>query len=171
MNSEFLQPTLKGETIALFPLELEHFDDLFDAASDPLLWEGHPSKSRYQKVEFTKWFEDAMNSGGALVVRHNQSNRLIGSSRFYEPNENGSDVSIGFTFLAREFWGGATNREMKSLMLSHAFERVNTVWFHVDISNIRSQMALLRIGAINSHIAEKCFNDRSSKYVFFKIEK
>ena len=171
MISEFSSTTLKGNTLSIFPLEAGHFDDLFQAASDPLIWAGHPSKNRYQIGEFSKWFDDAMNSAGALVVRHDQSNKLIGSSRFYELNESESSVSIGFTFLTRDFWGGETNREMKNLMLAHAFKRVDTVWFHVDISNIRSQMAMQKIGAIKSHVAEKSFNGLSSNYVFFKISK
>ncbi len=54
---------------------------------------------------------------------------------------------IGYTFLVRELWGTGVNREMKQLMLDHAFRWASTVRFHVSPENIPSQRALERIGA------------------------
>ena len=56
-------------------------------------------------------------------------------------------------------------------MLQHAFSQVKTVWFHVAVSNIRSQMAMKKIGAIESHREEKIIGGKVSNYVFFKIER
>jgi RimJ/RimL family protein N-acetyltransferase len=56
-------------------------------------------------------------------------------------------VVIGYSFLRRDHWGGGTNRQMKRLMLDHAFRWARTVWFHVSPGNLRSQKALERIGA------------------------
>jgi len=56
-------------------------------------------------------------------------------------------VEIGWTFLERAFWGGTYNREMKSLMLDHAFKFVDRVVFVVGENNLRSQRALQKIGA------------------------
>jgi N-acetyltransferase len=170
VDSNFLRPDLDGHTISLFPLQQYHFDEIFQAASDPLIWAGHPSRFRYQKEEFDRWFEYALESN-ALVIADKQSGKLIGSSRYYEYDENRSEISIGFTFLIRKFWGGYTNRELKTLMLNHAFSRVKTVWFHVDATNIRSQKALKKIGATESHMADRIMNGQVAKYVFFKIEK
>jgi hypothetical protein len=41
------------------------------------------------------------------------------------------EVEIGWTFPVRSHWGGATNREVKRLMLDHAFTFVETVIFWV----------------------------------------
>lgn len=171
MNTDFLQPELDGETIAVFPLAAGHFDDLYQAAADPLIWIGHPSQSRYKKEEFSSWFDEALRSGGALVVADKRSGRLIGSSRYYDYDEGKSEVAIGFTFLVRDHWGGATNAELKGLMLRHAFGRVKTVWFHVAVSNIRSQKAMSKIGGVVSHIADRSINGSVAQYVFYRIDR
>ena len=76
------------------------------------------------------------------------SNRLIGSSRYYGHEPALSEIEIGWTFLARSHWGGATNREVKRLMLDHAFTFVDTVIFWVGEQNWRSQGAMTKIGGV-----------------------
>ena len=75
------------------------------------------------------------------------SGRLIGSSRFHGWGERRREVEIGWTFLARWHWGGRYNRELKDLMLRHAFQFVDRVVFLVGLANVRSQRAVERIGA------------------------
>lgn len=75
------------------------------------------------------------------------SGRIMGSSRYYRVNTAPEDIAIGFTFLGIAFWGGAVNREMKALMLAHAFAHFERVWFHIDPTNLRSQAATQKIGA------------------------
>ena len=142
-----LQPTLRGNLIEVRPLVLEDFKALFAAASDPLIWEQHPEKDRCQRPIFEKFFQGAMDSGGALAVIDRKSGRIIGSSRYHNLNPAENEVEIGFTFLERAFWGGAYNGELKSLMLQHAFRFVERVVFVVGPDNLRSQKALEKIGA------------------------
>jgi N-acetyltransferase len=47
-----LQPTLEGKLLTLRPLRQEDFALLFAAASDPLIWEQHPSPDRYKENIF-----------------------------------------------------------------------------------------------------------------------
>jgi len=124
------------------------WDDLYAVASDPLIWEQHPASDRYKEDVFRRFFREALEAGGALVVLDASDGRVIGSSRFhgYKPDED--EVEIGWKFLARSYWGGAHNREMKALMLSHAFRFVRTVVFYVGQTNVRSQKALAKIGAV-----------------------
>lgn len=171
MADNFLQPVLTGNSILVVPLEESHFDDLYQAASDPLIWAGHPSPLRYQKDEFIRWFQSALESKGALVVMDKQSGKIIGSSRYYEYLPDTLEIAIGFTFLIRDAWGKNINRELKTLMLNHAFARVKTVWFHVGVTNIRSQTAMKKIGANESHRAEKEIGGKVSHYVFYKMER
>lgn len=145
-----LQPLLAGELIGLRPLRIEDFNDLYSVASDPLIWEQHPSKDRYQEEVFKNFFRDALNSGGALIAFDSKDGRVIGSSRYQGYDREKSEVEIGWTFLARSHWGGAYNREMKRLMLRHAFKFVNTVVFLVGPQNFRSQRALEKIGAVRA---------------------
>ncbi|HSZ61841.1 MAG TPA: GNAT family N-acetyltransferase [Terriglobales bacterium] len=143
-----LQPSLTGELLALRPLRLEDFDDLYAVASDPLIWEQHPSSDRYKVEVFKTFFHDALESGGAMIAIDSKDGRVIGSSRFHGYDEEKSEIEIGWTFLARSHWGGIYNREMKELMLRHAFKFVNNVVFLIGPQNLRSRKAVEKIGGV-----------------------
>ena len=163
-----LQPKLRGKILELRPLLAEDFDDLFSVASDPLIWEQHPANNRYQKTVFENFFQDAINSGGALVAIDSKSKNIIGSSRYHGYNPDKSEIEIGWTFLARSYWGGVYNNEMKRLMLEHAFKFVNSVIFVVGVGNIRSQRAVLKIGGKRVGTGK---DDNSNESFIYRIHK
>ena len=142
-----LQPTLIGKLIELRPLKRNDFDELFRAASDPLIWEQHPESDRHTLDVFRKYFDGAIESHGAFAIIERKTKRMIGSSRYWDFKPVEREIEIGWTFLEREFWGGKYNRELKQLMLSHAFRFVDRVVFVVGENNFRSQKALEKIGA------------------------
>jgi RimJ/RimL family protein N-acetyltransferase len=142
-----LQPVLTGELLSLRPLREDDFQDLYAVASDPLIWAQHPSSDRHKTDVFKDFFREAMESGGALIA-HSTDGRVIGSSRFNGYDAVKSEIEIGWTFLARSCWGGTYNREMKELMLRHAFRFVDRVVFIVGPQNLRSQKALEKIGGL-----------------------
>jgi RimJ/RimL family protein N-acetyltransferase len=144
------QPTLAGELLELRPLQAPDFDALFQVASDPLIWEQHPERTRYQETTFRAFFQEALSSGGALVAIDRASGRVVGSSRYHGYDTAQSVVEIGWTFLARSHWGGRYNGEMKRLMLEHAFRSVDRVIFVIGPDNRRSQRAVEKIGAVRS---------------------
>ena len=143
-----LQPTLTGTLIELRPLRADDFDDLYAVASDRLIWEQHPNSDRYKPAVFEQFFREAMESGGAFAVIDRASGQIVGSSRYFGYDERRSEVEIGWSFLARAYWGGVYNREMKRLMLRHAFQFVDSVLFRVGPDNRRSQRAMEKIGAV-----------------------
>ena len=110
------------------------------------IWEQHPVNDRYKEEVFRGFFREAMESGGALIAIDAKNGDVIGSSRFHGYNEERNEIEIGWTFLARSYWGGIYNREMKQLMLRHAFKFVNRVIFSVGPRNLRSQKAMEKIG-------------------------
>jgi RimJ/RimL family protein N-acetyltransferase len=144
------QPCLTGDLVELRPLRAEDYQDLFAVASDPLIWEQHPCPDRCQEDVFKVFFREALDSGGALLVLDRHDGRVIGSSRFHGYDEAKSEVEIGWTFLARSHWGGDYNRDMKRLMLRHAFQFVNSVVFLVGPNNFRSQRAMEKIGGVRA---------------------
>ena len=143
-----LQPTLKGELLELRPLRPDDFEDLYAVASDPLIWEQHPINDRYNEDLFKVFFHDALQSGGALIAIDSEDRQVIGSSRFHGYDKENSEVEIGWTFLARSHWGGVYNKEMKRLMLRHAFNFVGSVVLLVGPDNTRSQRAVVNIGGV-----------------------
>ncbi len=165
------QPTLEGPTLGLRPLRPDDWDALFAVASDPLIWEVHPGHDRWQEPVFRIFFADALANRGALVVIEKASGRIVGSSRYqaYDAAQGGS-VEIGWTFLERALWGGAANRELKRLMLEHAFRFVERVDFRVGEDNVRSRGAMTKIGgrlSERSSVAEMA--GRQVRHVVFEI--
>jgi N-acetyltransferase len=148
MSDPDFQPTLAGPTITIRPIAASDWPELFAAASDPKIWEVHPVPDRYTEPEFRKFFDAAVNGKMGFVFVDRASGELIGSSRYqgYEPVF--SEIEIGWTFIVRKHWGGAANREVKRLMLDHAFTFVDTVVFWVGDENIRSQRAMTKIGGV-----------------------
>jgi RimJ/RimL family protein N-acetyltransferase len=158
------QPTLTGKLVTLRPLRPEDHDALFAVASDPLIWEQHPVKTRSTPEGFRAFFEESLASGGALLVLDNRTGAVIGSSRYHGHHAGRSEVEIGWTFLARSHWGGTYNGEMKALMLEHAFRSVETVLFLVGLENRRSQRAVEKIGGVRAETRADAGGNESSVY-------
>ncbi len=151
-----LQPVLRGELLELRPLRPDDFDALHAVAADPLIWEQHPVRDRYKVEVFRDFFRTGLESGGGLVAIDRRTGAIIGSSRYHGYDPLKREVEIGWTFLARAYWGGRYNGEMKRLMLDHAFGFVDRVIFVIGPRNLRSRRAVEKIGAtlIGSRIEE-----------------
>ena len=148
------QPVLSGSTLRLRPLAESDFEGMFQAASDSRIWAAHPASDRYEPHKFKAYFASRLATGEALAVIDIHSGQIVGTSGYYTPPDLPESIAIGYTFLVRAKWGGDTNRELKQLMLEHAFKMYDTVYFHIAPSNIRSQKAALKIGAVHLYDAE-----------------
>lgn len=143
-----LQPNhLSNHLIRLEPLQPSQFNELYEAASDPLIWEQHPNPNRYQKEVFESFFEGALASGGAFIVRDVDSGKALGSTRFYDLKTLDNEIKIGYTFFSRACWGKGINKQVKTLLLNYAFIYIEKVIFHIGAQNIRSQIAIEKLGA------------------------
>lgn len=141
------QPVLDGERLYLRPLTEADWPALYAAAADKLLWAAHPAHDRWQEPVFREFFDDGLAQGGALAIVDKASGAVIGSSRFqgHDP-AGGGEVEIGWSFLARPYWGLGYNAEFKRLMLRHAFRYVGRVLFRVGADNVISRKAMANIG-------------------------
>jgi RimJ/RimL family protein N-acetyltransferase len=166
-----LQPHLIGDLIEVRPLGPEDWGLLFAVASDPLIWEQHPAKDRYQEKVFREFFREALESGGALVVLDRQTQAVIGSSRYFGFDRTKLEIEIGWTFLARSHWGGKYNGELKRLMLDHAFRFVESVVFLIGPTNIRSQKAVEKIGGVLTENRKKLIQGKPVEQVVYQIKK
>jgi RimJ/RimL family protein N-acetyltransferase len=137
-----------------------------------LIWEQHPESDRYTREVFQRYLDGAMESGGAFAIIDRATGRIIGSSRYWNWDPALGEVEIGWTFLERAYWGGVYNRELKTLMLDHAFQFVHRVVFVVGANNFRSQRALEKIGAKFLRTEERPDRDGVLKpNVVFAIER
>jgi len=149
-----IQPILNGPRLTLEPLRPDHRDTLYLAASDPDIWAQHPARTRHERAVFDPYFDFLLQAGGTLVVNDRDAGRVIGCSRFYNVPDQPGEWAIGYTFLHTDYWGGGWNRELKTLMVDHAFGHVSRLWFHIAPDNIRSQVATTRLGAVFEYDAD-----------------
>lgn len=105
-------------------------------------------RNRHEQDVFREFFREGLESGGAFLVVDAADGKVIGSTRFFGYSEENSEIEIGWTFLARSHWGGRYNREMKELLLRHAFRFVDRVVFIVGPENLRSRRAVEKIGGV-----------------------
>lgn len=167
-----LQPRLQDDLIRVEPLGAEDFETLYAVAADPLIWEQHPSRERYQRDVFANFFKGAIESGGAFRVHDQATGNVIGSSRFYELDTARSSIAIGYTFLARSVWGRGHNLSLKTLMLDHAFRFVDRATFHIGRNNLRSRRAMEKLGGV--YVGEEpvsYYGEPSSENVLYAIDK
>lgn len=148
-----IQAKLENEKILLLPLEQNDFEALYQTAADEKIWLQHPNKDRWKKEVFQSFFEGAIASQGAFKIIDKESGNIAGSTRFYNYNADENSILIGYTFYATQFWGTGINTSVKKLMMDYIFQYVAKVHFHVGAENIRSQIAVGRLGAVK--IAEE----------------
>lgn len=174
MKPEFnLQPDfLENDSIKLVPLQENHFEELYKVASDPLIWEQHPNKNRYEREIFQNFFEGAIESKGAFLIIDKSTNEIAGSTRFYDYEPENKSIFIGYTFYGRNFWGTGFNSNVKKMMFDYAFKAVDKIQFHIGAENYRSQKAIEKLGAKKVEELEVAYYNEPSRHNFvYAIEK
>jgi len=143
------QPVLVGDRLTLRPLLPEDWEALFAVASDPAIWAVHPSHDRWQEPVFRAFFDEAIAEGGGLAIIDNATGAMIGSTRYGRAEaEAPGEIEIGWSFLARAYWGGGYNAEFKRLAIAHALAHFDRVIFQVGADNVISRKAMVNIGGI-----------------------
>lgn len=165
------QPVLDCERFHLEPLQRGSFENLYAAAADPAIWAGHPSRDRYKRSVFSRYFEFLLETRRALTVTDRRNSQIIGCSSYYTAPDMPGSISIGFTFLTCPYWGGRANFDVKKLMLDHAFNTFEDVWFHIDPTNIRSQKATAKLGAVHEYDPTLDLSGTPVKWMCFKLTK
>jgi RimJ/RimL family protein N-acetyltransferase len=143
---------LKGETVDLIPLEKEHFDELYLAASDKELWKFIPSDCSI-RGSFNKGYNLALEEKDKgtcypFVIYHKPTGKMIGSTRLMDIVQRDEKLEIGFTWLVKEYWGTGINFECKLLLLTFCFTvlKARRVQIKTDENNLRSRKAIEKIG-------------------------
>lgn len=144
---------LEGQSVQLIPLEIDQFDELVAASSDPVVWE-HLAIEGYKEDILRKALFEAIqerNLGNAypFVIISKEDNRIIGSTRYFDIHVEHRKLEIGWTWIQKDFWGSGINTEIKYIMLKYAFEHINVsrVQIKTGDTNIRSQRAIEKLGA------------------------
>jgi RimJ/RimL family protein N-acetyltransferase len=169
METTLWQPRLENELVLLRPLEHSDYEELYQVASDPLIWEQHPVYSRHKREEYDIFFKESMESGKSLVIIDQKNNKIFGSTRYYDYDPENSSVKIGGTFLDRAHWGGSYNFSIKELVLDYAFRIVDKVIFEIAEENIRSQKASSRFGVEEKEHFMKEIHGKEYPYILYEL--
>jgi len=167
-----IQPILENEYVILIPLLQEDFENLYAVAADPDIWKQHPNKDRWKKEVFQTFFEGALQSKGAFKIINKTDQSVIGSTRFYDYDDQENSILIGYTFYATKFWGKGINHSVKKIMLDYIFQFVSNVYFHIGAENVRSQISITRLGATKTGEKEVIYFGEQPKQNFvYRIKK
>ncbi|HTA26312.1 MAG TPA: GNAT family N-acetyltransferase [Bacteroidia bacterium] len=154
MNEPWIKhPTvLNGETVDLIPLEKEHFDELYLAASDKELWKYIPSdgsvRETFDRLYYTALEDREKSTCYPFIIYHKVTGKMIGSTRLMDIVHKDEKLEIGFTWLVKEYWGTGINFECKLLLLTFSFNvlKARRVQIKTDENNLRSRKAIEKIG-------------------------
>ena len=154
MKKRWIEPiTLTGLRVVLEPLSLEHLDGMINAVKDGELWKlCVTSIHAPEKAEaYIKTALEMRKNAGAMpfIVRERESNKIIGSTRYFNVDEGNQRLEIGYTWYSESYQRTAANSECKYLLLSHAFEKLEAiaVEFRTHWHNQKSRAAIARLGA------------------------
>ncbi|NME70376.1 GNAT family N-acetyltransferase [Flammeovirga aprica] len=179
MDNKWLNEiTLQGNTVTLIPIQEKHEEALTKAARDGKLWElwftSVPSETEVRSYISTALQQYKDDSSLPFAVLHNETGRIIGSTRFLNANSKVKRVEIGYTWYAKSFQRTAVNTECKYLLLQYAFETLEciAVEFRTHFHNQKSRRAIANLGAkqdgiLRNHTIDKTGNIRDT--VVFSI--
>lgn len=144
---------LTGEHATLEPLSMAHHDELCDATRDGDIW-----KLWYTNVPSPESMRAEIDRRNALLqqgtmppwaVRDLSTGKVVGMTTYMNIEAEKPRVEIGSTWYARSVQRTALNTECKLLLLTHAFETLDSmaVEFRTSFFNLPSRRAIERLGA------------------------
>ncbi|SBT53470.1 bifunctional pyridoxamine 5'-phosphate oxidase family protein/GNAT family N-acetyltransferase [Micromonospora auratinigra] len=154
-RSPWLEPVvLRGEHVVLEPLDESHAEELYAALDDDEVWRyvGSPRPGSVEAMyDHVRSARAAHHRGVRVpcVQRCAVTGAVVGTTSYYQPDEELRAVEIGFTQLGRAWWRTGINTEAKLLLLTRAFEELDAVrvTWQTSTLNARSQRAIERLGA------------------------
>jgi RimJ/RimL family protein N-acetyltransferase len=149
-----VQPvTLRGLSVRLEPLTMDHVPPLSRVGLDPELWRWIPTSvtTPEQMRLYVARALDEFSRGVSLpfAIVHQRGDEVIGSTRYGSIEPSHHRLEIGWTWITPSHQRTAANSEAKLLLLTHAFETLgaNRVELKTDALNEKSRRAILRLGA------------------------
>lgn len=144
---------LEGKDVQLIPLRESHREDLLKAASDGELWNlwftSVPSEATIDLYIQTALHEKKAGRALPFTIVDKKTNTVIGSTRYCNATPMHKRLEIGYTWYAKSHQRTAKNTETKLLLLTHAFEKLQSiaVEFRTHHKNKASINAIARLGA------------------------
>lgn len=148
--------TLRGRYLELVSLEKAHAPGLAAAGRDPEVWKllrigpGHPPSLAEMEVFIDELLaKQAAGDVLPLTMTLLPKRTPVGVIRYLDIDRTNRMVEIG-TWIDSRYWRTPLNTEAKLLTFSYAFEEegVHRLQLKTDARNVRSQVAIERLGAV-----------------------
>jgi len=150
---------LENDTVLLRPLKKEDISLLKDfSIKEPELWKY--SLTPADGLENLKIYiehalrEKKQKTSYPFIVLDKRTNKIAGSTRFYDYRKAHNTVQLGYTWYGKEFQSTGLNKNCKFLLLEYAFEKLKLerVEFRADAKNAKSIAAMKSIGCVEEGI-------------------
>jgi len=160
---------LENDRAILRPLSIDDFDLLLPySINEPTLWQysltpadGPENLKKYINAALKK---RAKNDSYPFIVFDKATQKIAGSTRFYDYQKTHNTVQLGYTWYGSKYWGTGLNQNCKQLMLSFAFDTlgIHRVEFRADNNNKRSIAAMKKLGCTEEGILRSNCADATS---------
>ena len=152
---------LEDELVRLEHLEEKHYELLLPTAMEKSIWAFTTAKI-YSPDDFRRYFDTAKaektdKRSYPFAIYNKQTRQYVGCTRFANIEFQHKKVEIGWTWINPVEQGTGFNKHCKFLLLSFGFEilGLNRIELKTSLFNLRSQNAMLKIGAVKEGIFRK----------------
>ena len=152
---------LENERARLEPLDEKHYTALLPLAMEREIWEFTSADIR-NEPDFRRYFDTALaerNDGVSypFAVYDKQAGRYAGCTRYANISFPNKRLEIGWTWYKPSLQRTGINKACKFLLLSFGFEKLdlNRVELKTSLQNLKSQGAMLKIGAVKEGILRR----------------
>jgi RimJ/RimL family protein N-acetyltransferase len=159
--------TLENQKVLLVPFSEEYKATLKKVIFDETIWRymGMSMKTEDDLDNYinSTLFERAEGKSYPFIIIDKETNTVAGSTRLGNINFHNKRLEIGWTWYGTEFQGTGLNKACKYELLKYIFEEMNfnRVQFSADIDNLKSQKAILKLGAKQEGIFRNNYIDQN----------
>lgn len=164
MNNDYFfegEFILENERARLEPLTEKHFYLLLPIALEREIWEFASADVR-NEIDFRRYFNKALQErtegkSYPFVIYDKQANCYAGSTRYANISMPDKRLEIGWTWYKPLLQRTGINKACKSLLLNFGFDKLelNRIELKTSQLNIKSQGAMLKIGAVKEGVLRK----------------
>jgi len=145
---------LTTDKVTLRPLNESHLNAFYKAGSFPEIWRWSLPDKCISLATAKAWLQYSQNMTDkgehiAFAIFDNETDELVGSTRYCTIKPDDRNLEIGFTFITPKHQRSYINTHAKYCLLKHAFEDLNAirVEFKTHEKNEKSRNAIARLGA------------------------
>jgi RimJ/RimL family protein N-acetyltransferase len=170
MNEHFFDRSilLENKRVKLVPFTEVYQEGLEEIIYDQEItqFSGHHFKSFDDLFKYihNKIEQRSLHKEYPFIVIDKTNNQVAGATSYANILFGNKRLEIGWTWYGKQFRGTGINKACKFELLKYAFEVMDfrRVQFSVDVENIRSQKAVLKLGATQEGIFRHNYIDEKS---------